>query len=254
LVSSLDLRVKKKTVKRVDGRSSEAIRPVTIECGVNPYAEGSARVNFGATSVLVTASVENEVPKWMSAGKGGWITGEYGMLPRATHTRNRREASAGKQGGRTLEIQRLIGRSLRAAIDLRLLEGITVCIDCDVLVADGGTRTAAISGGWVALKQALLWAQESGLLRAEVPVCQIAAVSVGMVEGKKLLDLCYEEDSTADFDLNLVVNERREIIEIQGTGERRGLPIAEMQELVALAEPGFSRIFEVQRLAIECAK
>ncbi len=232
---------------RIDGREQKDLRPIRILSGVNPYAEGSVEVSFGTTKVLVTASIEKAVPPWMKEGMGGWITAEYGMLPRSTHQRNRREASTGKQGGRTLEIQRLIGRALRAAVDLKLLEGLTVQLDCDVMVADGGTRTAAISGGWVALAHAFAWAEKESLVTGPLPLRQVAAVSLGVVSGATLLDLCYEEDSQADFDLNLVMNDAQEIIEIQGTGERASVSQAELGRLLALGTAGINKIMEEQR-------
>jgi len=236
--------------KRNDGRSAESLRDIKIIPGVSPYAEGSAEVCFGNTKVLVTATVEQATPPWMEEGTGGWITAEYGMLPRATHTRSRREAAAGKQGGRTLEIQRLIGRSLRAAADLSQLEGLTIKLDCDVIIADGGTRTASISGGWVALYQALRKIEREKLLSEAVHVSHIAAVSVGVVDGENVVDLPYEEDSRADFDLNLVFNEQFELIEIQGTAERAGLARIDLITLLDMGQEGCKAIVDVQRRAI----
>ena len=231
---------------RIDDRKADQLREIEIVPGVNPHAEGSVEVSFGKTKVLVTASVEREVPRWMREGEGGWITAEYGMLPRSTHTRNRREASGGKQGGRTLEIQRLIGRSLRQAVSLKKIDGITVKIDCDVLVADGGTRTASITGAWVALAQALRWAEQEGLIDADIGLKQISAVSLGVVAGEPLLDLCYEEDSAADFDLNLVCNEDGDFIELQGTGEKRSVNEEELSQLLALGKKGLAEIRKKQ--------
>lgn len=235
---------------RHDGRSASALRPVTITAGVHPYAEGSAEVAFGGTRVLVTASVELSRPKWKQEGEGGWITAEYGMLPRATHTRNSREAASGKQGGRTLEIQRLIGRALRAATNVSLLENITIRLDCDVLVADGGTRTAAISGGWVALMQALDWVETRQSVAEPLPRNPVAAVSLGAIEGELLLDLCYEEDSSADFDVNVVLNGDFDLIEIQGTAENGVIPRAKLDAVLALAASGCEQIFKVQADAL----
>ncbi len=232
---------------RSDGRKNDEMRSLRITPGVNPYAEGSALIAFGSTEVLITASVENDVPRWMKEEGRGWITAEYGMLPRATHTRNKREASSGKQGGRTMEIQRLIGRSLRAAVDLSSIPGLTIRLDCDVMVADGGTRTASISGAWVALVQALETSKQKGLLKEIPKVSQIAAVSVGSFEGEDLLDLCYEEDSQAEFDLNLVSNERSELIEIQGTGERAGLSLQRITSLTSIGLEGINSIMALQR-------
>lgn len=232
---------------RADGRKFDELREIRITPSVNPYAEGSALIACGSTEVLITASVEQEVPRWMKDEGRGWITAEYGMLPRATHTRNKREASSGKQGGRTMEIQRLIGRALRAAVDLSSIPGITIRLDCDVMVADGGTRTASISGAWVALAQALLTCEREGILSAAPKIQQIAAISVGSLEGKDLLDLCYEEDSQADFDLNLVSNESGELIEIQGTAERSGLSLSRITALSSLGLEGINRILELQK-------
>jgi len=233
---------------RVDGRNSGEMREVRIRAGVNPYAEGSAEIEFGNTKVLVTASIEKDLPDWLRERGTGWITAEYGMLPRATHTRNKREAASGKQNGRTLEIQRLIGRSLRQAIELK--SPISIRIDCDVIVADGGTRTASISGAWVALKLALQSAERSGLISPGYELHQVAAVSVGVVKGEELLDLCYAEDSKADFDLNLVYRQDGKIIEIQGCGESAPLELEKIYALSKLAKIGCDRIFEAQNRAL----
>ena len=243
-------------VNRTDGRGFSELREVRIEPGVNQYAEGSAEVSFGRTRVHVAVSVERELPPWMkpkdgSAPAGGWVTAEYGMLPRSTHTRNRREASAGKQGGRTLEIQRLIGRAARAALDLSKLKGVTLKIDCDVLTADGGTRTASITGAWVALAQAVNWAKKNDLADPGMELTQVAAVSVGRVSGAELLDLCYDEDSQAEFDLNLVFNKNQELIEIQGTAENRPISILELNSLVALGWGGIEQLFAIQSNAVQ---
>ena len=238
------------SVSRNANRQANELRPITIELGVNPYAEGSAGVSFGNTQLLVTASVEQERPRWMQEGQGGWITAEYGMLPRATHTRSRREAAGGKQGGRTLEIQRLIGRALRQSVDLKALEGITIRLDCDVIVADGGTRTAAISGGWAALYQAISVLQESGVVAKDVSIEHIVAISVGRHGDSLLLDLNYEEDSSADFDMNIVFNSEFELIELQGTAERAGLSREQLNTLLELGEHGCKQILEIQKEAI----
>ena len=240
----------KTVAKRPDGRAFGDLRPVMIKKGINPYAEGSAEVSFGQTKVLVTASVESEVPRWLEERGGGWITAEYGMLPRSTHTRSPREAAKGKQSGRTQEIQRLIGRSLRAAVDLSKLDGLTVRLDCDVIWADGGTRTAAISGAWVALWQALEWAKSKSLLAAETELVPIAAVSVGVLGSDCLLDLCYLEDSSADFDCNLVFSGNGSIIEVQGTGEERAISRDELLCLLDLGEKGVEEIFSIQQEAL----
>lgn len=235
---------------RVDGRQANEIRLVTIVPGVNPYAEGSAEVSFGQTKVLITVSIEKEVPPWMKPGQGGWITAEYGMLPRATHSRSRREASAGKQSGRTLEIQRIIGRALRQGVSLKDLEGLTFKIDCDVICADGGTRTAAITGAWVALSEAIRKAAKEKLVRADLSLQQVAAVSVGRVAGSNIVDLCYAEDSSAEFDLNLVFDQQLRLIEIQGTAEREPLTGGDLSQLIALGEAACRQLFENQRRSL----
>ncbi len=235
---------------RIDGRAVDQLRAIKIVPGVNDYAEGSVEVSFGNTKLLVTASVDTETPRWMEPGQGGWITAEYGMLPRATHTRNRREASAGKQSGRTQEIQRLIGRSLRQAVDLSSLKDITIKIDCDVLQADGGTRTAAISGGWVALYQAIGWCKQQGIISNDVEIKNVTAISVGSVEGNLLLDLCYEEDSNAEFDLNLVFDAKSNIIELQGTAEKKTLSRSQINDLLNLGELGANQIVKIQQEAL----
>lgn len=219
-----------------------------MQTGVSPYAEGSCEVAFGQTRVLCTATVENETPRWMKQGEEtGWITAEYGMLPRATHTRSKREAASGKQGGRTLEIQRLIGRALRQAVDLSAIKGLTVRLDCDVLCADGGTRTASISGAWVALARALERAHEAGIIATMPRMTHIAAISVGKVAGEILLDLDYAEDSHADFDLNVVLNEHGGIIEVQGTGEKGAISEDELGALLRNARKGIAEIIELQK-------
>ena len=238
---------------RVDGRSSLELRQVSIVRGVNPYAEGSAEVSFGKTKLLITATVEREVPPWMAKDPqaGGWLTAEYGMLPRSTHTRNKREAASGKQGGRTLEIQRLIGRALRAAVDLKQLPGLTLRFDCDVICADGGTRTAAITGSWVALYDAIAWAKAKGLVGPECTVNRVAAISLGIVNSELLVDLCYEEDSQADFDLNVVVDDKQRLIEVQGTAERQPLSQLQMNELIMRGIEATGELMRYQQRAIE---
>lgn len=236
--------------KRADGRKEDEMRPINIKAGVNPYAEGSAEISIGATRVLVTASIEKDLPAWMEP-TGGWITAEYGMLPRSTHLRSEREARAGKQSGRTMEIQRLIGRSLRGALDLRMLPHVSIKLDCDVIVADGGTRTAAVSAGWVALYQALRWAKQHELLEGKIEMTRVAAVSAGIWQGQTLLDLTYEEDSSSEFDLNLVFNDRGEIIEVQGTAEHAPIAPEKLQQLVELGFRGVNRIMEEQQKCVE---
>ncbi|QNL19876.1 ribonuclease PH [Hyphobacterium sp. CCMP332] len=228
------------------GRALDALRDVTIETGVSPYAEGSCLIRCGNTHVLCTASVEENVPPWMRNSGKGWVTAEYGMLPRATHTRGRREAAAGKQSGRTQEIQRLIGRSLRAVTDMRALGERQVTLDCDVIQADGGTRTAAITGAWVALKLAMGWLVEEGVLKTDPVFDQLAAISCGMVDGTARLDLEYEEDSQASTDANFVLTASGGIVEIQATAEDRPLPQENFNALFDLARKGIAELGEIQ--------
>ena len=221
-----------------------------METGVNRYAEGSCLISFGHTRVLVTASVEENVPGWMRGKGQGWVTAEYGMLPRATHTRGRREAASGKQTGRTQEIQRLIGRSLRAVVDLKALGERQVVLDCDVVQADGGTRTAAITGAWVAMASAFDYLRAEGVLKADPILDQVAAVSCGVCSDQPVLDLDYEEDSTAEADSNFVLTGSGTIVEIQATGEKRGFTRAEFDRLFQLAEGGCAELFAMQRAAL----
>ncbi len=232
--------------QRPGGRAADALRPLEIETGVLKFAEGSALITVGDTRVLAAASIEHRVPPFLIDSGRGWVTGEYAMLPRATHTRSPREVSRGRQGGRTLEIQRLIGRSLRAAVDLGALGERTVTLDCDVLQADGGTRTAAITGAWVALVEALARALLAGDLDRWPLVRQVAAVSVGYVEGAALLDLEYCEDSIAEVDLNVVATADGELIEVQGTGERRSFRRSELDRLLDLAFAGVDELAAAQ--------
>ena len=235
---------------RPSERTPEQLRTVTLETGVNRYAEGSCLVSFGHTKVLVTASVEEKVPGWMRNTGQGWVTAEYGMLPRATHTRGRREAAAGKQSGRTQEIQRLIGRSLRAVVDLKALGERQVLIDCDVIQADGGTRTASITGAWVAMATALNYLKDEGVLKADPIIDQVAAVSCGIFNDLPVLDLDYEEDSTAEADSNFVLTGAGGIVEIQATGEKRGFSRPEFDRLFELAGIGCAELFALQRAAL----
>ena len=235
---------------RPSDRSPDQLRPVTLETGVNRYAEGSCLVSFGQTKVLVTASVEERLPPWLRGKGQGWVTAEYGMLPRATHTRGRREAASGKQSGRTQEIQRLIGRSLRAVVDLKALGERQVTLDCDVIQADGGTRTAAITGAWVALASALDYLREEGVLKTDPLTDQVAAISCGVFKNTPVLDLDYEEDSSAEADSNFVLTGSGSIVEIQATGEKRGFSRAEFDRLFALAHGGCETLFALQRQAI----
>jgi ribonuclease PH len=235
---------------RPSERAPDQLRAVTLETGVNRYAEGSCLVSFGHTKVLVTATVEENVPGWMRNKGAGWVTAEYGMLPRATHTRGRREAAAGKQSGRTQEIQRLIGRSLRAVVDLKALGERQISLDCDVIQADGGTRTAAITGAWVALRLAVNYLLEEGVLKTDPILGQVAAVSCGVFKDTPVLDLDYEEDSSAEADSNFVLTGEGDIVEIQATGEKRGFTRAEFESLFGLAEKGINELFVLQRSAI----
>ena len=235
---------------RPSERTPEQLRTVTLETGVNRYAEGSCLVTFGHTKVLVTASVEENVPGWMRGKGAGWVTAEYGMLPRATHTRGRREAASGKQTGRTQEIQRLIGRSLRAVVDMKLLGERQVVLDCDVIQADGGTRTAAITGAWVAMASAFDYLRAEGVLKTDPILDQVAAVSCGVCQDLPVLDLDYEEDSTAEADSNFVLTGAGAIVEIQATGEKRGFSRSEFDRLFQLAEGGCAELFALQRAAL----
>jgi len=238
---------------RPAGRAVHALRPITITRHYTKHAEGSVLVAFGDTQVLCTASVEEKVPSHKKGSGEGWVTAEYGMLPRATHTRSSREAAKGKQTGRTQEIQRLIGRSMRAVFDLAALGERTIHLDCDVLQADGGTRTAAITGAFVALHDALAWLGERGLVR-ERPIRDfVAAVSVGIVDGTPLLDLEYVEDSACDTDMNVVMTGSGGFVEVQGTAE--GLPFsrAQLNELLALAGQGIEELVRAQKAALGLA-
>jgi ribonuclease PH len=238
---------------RPSDRTPDELRAVTLETGVNRYAEGSCLVSFGHTKVLVTASIEEKVPGWMRNSGQGWVTAEYGMLPRATHTRGRREAAAGKQSGRTQEIQRLIGRSLRAVVDLKALGERQVLVDCDVIQADGGTRTASITGAWVAVASALGYLRAEGVLKVDPILDQVAAVSCGVFADTPVLDLDYEEDSNAEADGNFVLTGAGSIVEIQATGEKRGFSRPEFDRLFELAELGCGHLFALQRDAVAAA-
>jgi ribonuclease PH len=227
---------------RPSERAPDALRTVTLETGVSRYAEGSCLVCFGHTKVLVTASVDEGVPGFLRGKGQGWVTAEYGMLPRATHTRGKREAAVGKQSGRTQEIQRLIGRSLRAVVDLRALGERQIQVDCDVIQADGGTRTAAITGAWVALKSATDYLLAEGVLKRDPILDQVAAISCGIHQDAAVLDLDYEEDSSAEADANFVLTGTGTIVEIQATGEKRGFSGAEFDQLFALARGGITEL------------
>ena len=236
---------------RPSRRQPDEMRAVSFERGVSKHAEGSCLVRFGDTQVLCTASLEEKVPPWLRNAGKGWVTAEYGMLPRSTGDRMRREASSGKQGGRTLEIQRLVGRSLRAVVDLQALGEMQITVDCDVLQADGGTRTAAITGGFVALHDCLSWMQARHMISIErVLKDHVAAISCGIYEGTPVLDLDYAEDSAAETDANFVMTGKGGIVEIQGTAE--GVPFTEEQfsAMLALAKKGIGRLVELQTMAV----
>ena len=235
---------------RPSGRAPDELRPVRITRGFTSHAEGSVLVEFGATRVLCTASVDTRAPAFLRGKGEGWVTAEYGMLPRATNTRNDREAARGKQGGRTLEIQRLIGRSLRACIDRRLLGERTITLDCDVLQADGGTRTAAITGAFVALVDAVRWLQARGDVKRDPVFGAVAAVSVGVYRGVPVLDLDYAEDSDCDTDMNVVMNDGGGFIEVQGTAEGHAFRREELIAMTGLAETGIARLIALQREAL----
>ena len=234
---------------RPDGRSWDQLRPVTITPGYQKYAEGSALIEMGTTKVLCAASIEERVPAFMRGEGRGWVTAEYSMLPRATNTRSTRERESGKISGRSQEIQRLIGRSLRAITDLGALGERTVNIDCDVIQADGGTRTAAITGAYVALNQALQMLVKNRVL-AQVPLlCPVAAISVGILDGELLLDLCYEEDFAADVDFNVVLTSQGGLVEIQGATEGDPFPRHQVDKVLSLASRGMEGLFRFQREA-----
>jgi ribonuclease PH len=233
---------------RIDGRTNDELRPVVIERGWSAQAEGSALISFGNTKVLCTASFTNGVPRWM-VGKGkGWVTAEYAMLPRATNDRNDRESVKGKIGGRTHEISRLIGRSLRAIVDTKALGENTIVIDCDVLQADGGTRTAAITGAYIALADAIEWGRSKGFIakNAVALVDSVAAISVGIIDGTPMLDLQYTEDVRAETDMNVVATGRGLFVEVQGTAEGVPFDRAELDQLLTLALSGTARLTEIQ--------
>ncbi|WP_432249352.1 ribonuclease PH [Streptomyces sanyensis] len=240
-------------MSRIDGRTPEQLRPVTIERGWSKHAEGSVLVSFGDTKVLCTASFTEGVPRWRKGSGEGWVTAEYSMLPRSTNTRGDRESVRGRIGGRTHEISRLIGRSLRAVIDYKALGENTVVLDCDVLQADGGTRTAAITGAYVALADAVTWAQRKKLVRTgRQPLTgTVAAVSVGIVDGTPLLDLCYEEDVRAETDMNVVCTGDGRFVEVQGTAEAEPFDRKELNALLDLATGGCADLAALQRTALD---
>jgi ribonuclease PH len=235
---------------RPSERRPDELRAVRFERGFQRHAEGSVLVEFGATRVLCSASVEDRVPPFLKGKGQGWVTAEYGMLPRSTHTRNPREAARGRQGGRTLEIQRLIGRSMRAVLDLAALGERTITLDCDVLQADGGTRTAAITGSYVALADAVRRLRGSGALRADPLHGQVAAVSVGLYRGMAVLDLDYAEDVEAETDMNVVMNDAGGFVEVQGTAEGHAFRRTELDQLLDLAAGGIADLLRLQREAL----
>ena len=238
-------------MSRIDGRTPEQLRPVTIERGWSKHAEGSVLVSFGDTKVFCTASVTEGVPRWRKGSGEGWVTAEYAMLPRATNTRGDRESVRGKIGGRTHEISRLIGRSLRAAVDLAALGENSIAIDCDVLQADGGTRTAAITGAYVALADAIGWLGKRGsLARTDPLINTVSAVSVGVIDGQPRLDLMYEEDVRAETDMNVVVTGNGEFVEVQGTAEGAPFRRDELDALLDLAVAGCAELAKHQQAAL----
>ncbi|MDQ6976082.1 MAG: ribonuclease PH [Mariprofundaceae bacterium] len=234
-----------------NNRKANELRPVRIETGVNRYAEGSVQISFGHTRVLCMASVEEKQPPFLRNTNQGWVTAEYGMLPRATHTRGGREATRGKQTGRTIEIQRLIGRSLRAIIDLQQLGKHTITVDCDVLQADGGTRTAAITASWVAVRLAVNRMLAEGMIESDPLYGQVAAISCGFVQEQALLDLQYSEDSKATMDANFVMTGDGDIIEVQATAEEKPVPWHDFMALKTLADQGVMSLIQLQKSAIE---
>jgi ribonuclease PH len=235
---------------RPSGRQVDELRAVSLERGVVKYAEGSCFVKFGDTHVLVTASLEERLPPWLKGQGRGWVTAEYGMLPRATSERTRREASAGRQGGRTVEIQRLIGRSLRSVIDLKALGERQITIDCDVIQADGGTRTASITGAWVALADCLNWMKARDMIKSQVLRDHIAAVSCGVYNNTAVLDLDYAEDSEAETDANFVMTGAGNIVEVQATAEKTPFSEDQFLALLALARKGIGKLVDLQKLAV----
>jgi len=236
---------------RPSRRQPDELRAVTLERGVVKYAEGSCFVKFGDTHVLVTATLEDRVPPWLKGQARGWITAEYGMLPRATHERTRREATTGKQGGRTVEIQRLIGRSLRAVVDLEAMGERQITIDCDVIQADGGTRTASITGAWVALHDCLNWMKNREIIRTVPLRDHVAAISCGIYSGTAVLDLDYAEDSQAETDMNVVMNNGGGFIEVQGTAEGHAFRRHELDSLLDLAAGGIAALFPLQAQTLQ---
>lgn len=239
------------SIKRDDNRELNQLREVKITPNFIVHPEGSVLIEFGNTKVICNATVNESVPPFLRNQGTGWVTGEYSMLPRATETRNQREANRGKLSGRTMEIQRLIGRSLRACIDLKKLGERTVILDCDVIQADGGTRTASITGAYIALEIAIKRMLESGKIKENPLTSQIAAISVGVVGGEVMLDLKYTEDSAAEVDMNVIMNSENKFVEVQGTGEEATFTRDELNSLLDIAEKGIKELFEIQNSAVE---
>jgi ribonuclease PH len=235
---------------RPSRRQPDELRAVSLERGVVKYAEGSCFVKFGDTHVLVTATLEDRLPPWLKGQARGWVTAEYGMLPRATLERTRREASAGKQNGRTVEIQRLIGRSLRSVVNLETLGERQITVDCDVIQADGGTRTAAITGAWVALHDCLAWMKKRDMTRGDILRDHVAAISCGICNGVTVLDLDYAEDSEAETDANFVMTGNGNIVEVQGTAERNPFTQEQLLGLLGLARHGIEKLVNLQKMAV----
>ena len=233
-------------MERANKRKHDVLRDIEVDVDINKNAEGSALIKFGNTHVICTASIENNVPVWMRGSNQGWVTAEYGMLPRSTNERMRREAARGKQSGRTLEIQRLIGRSLRQSVDLKYLKDKMITVDCDVIQADGGTRTASITGGCIALFLAI----KNHLNEHRAIKQHIAAVSVGILNDQPILDLDYDEDSTAETDLNLVMNENLEIIEIQGTAEKNPFKVEQLDQMIKIGSDAINELIKIQKECI----
>ena len=236
---------------RPSGRAADQLRPVSITRHYTCHAEGSVLIEFGNTKVICNASFEAGVPGFLRGQERGWVTGEYGMLPRSTGSRMRREATQNKQGGRTMEIQRLIGRSLRAVIDMEALGENTIIVDCDVIQADGGTRTASITGGYIALVDAVNQAKQEGFIDSDPVKGKIASISVGICDNTPVLDLDYQEDSTAETDMNVVMNDVEQFIEVQGTAEGHPFNADELNAMLSLAQKGIKELFEHQRKALE---
>jgi ribonuclease PH len=235
---------------RASDRTSNQLRPITITRNYTIHAEGSVLVEFGNTKVLCTASVAEGVPRFMKGEGRGWVTAEYGMLPRSTHTRMNREAASGKQGGRTMEIQRLIARSLRAAVDLKALGENTITVDCDVIQADGGTRTASITGACVAMVDAMTYMRNKGLIKTNPLKEMVAAISIGILEDEVLVDLEYTEDSTAETDMNVIMTESGKLIEVQGTAEGEPFTFEQMNQMMDSAKHAIREIVDIQRKAL----